>query len=87
MALNTFYKVEDLEGHTEDSYWKSDGFLEVIGVNKKAFEERYRLNEMRGREEDDLRAPLKGLIFNGRWRVSIIIVQGMRFKTCNCPEY
>lgn len=85
MALNTFWKVEDLEGDNEDSYWKSEGFFEQIGTNKKAFEERYRLNQNRGKEEDDDRTPLEGLIFNNRWRVSIIIVQGMKHKVCNCP--
>lgn len=88
MALNTFWKVEDLEGHTEDSYWKSDGFLDIIGVNKKAFDERYRLNQLRGVETNwhsdkalspIEKTPMKGLIFSGRWRVSIILVQGMKF--------
>ena len=86
MALNTFWKIEDLELINEDSYWKSEGFFEGIGTNKKAFEERYRLNQNRGKEEDDERVPLKGIIFNNRWRVSIINVRGMKFKTCNCPE-
>lgn len=95
MALNTFWKVEDLEGHTEDSYWKSEGFLDIIGVNKKAFDERYRLNQLRGVETNlhsdkaltqEEKTPRKGLIFGGRWRVSIIVIQGMKFKSCNCPE-
>lgn len=94
MALNTFYKVEDLEGHVEDSYWKSEEFFEQIGTNKKAFEERYRLNQLRGVKTDwhsdkalseEDKTPRKGLIFNGRWRVSIIIMQGMKHKVCNCP--
>ncbi len=95
MALNTFYRVEDLEGLTEDTYWKSDGFLSIIGVTKKAFDERYRLNQLRGVEthwhsdkalSPEDKTPRKGLIFNGRWRVSTILIQGMKFKTCNCPE-
>ncbi len=95
MALNTFYRVEDLERLTEDTYWKSDGFLSIIGVTKKGFDERYRLNQLRGVETNwhsdkaltqEEKTPRKGLIFNGRWRVSIILVQGMKFKTCSCPE-
>lgn len=95
MALNTFWKVEDLENPGNEQYWKSEGFLDTIGVTKKAFDERYRLNQLRGVEtkwhsdkalSEEEKTPRKGLIFGGRWRVSIIIVQGMKFKTCSCPE-